>query len=396
MAQLTYKYRLYPTKEQEKAIICNFGAARFIYNQLLQERTAYFRQTGKWSKMDRVDYSADFAAKVDPAVITWAIRNLDKAFRTFFHIKNTKLDRYRPECIARKKSDPTYKLMDTDLMGYPKLKRKKETRQTYTTHLKDIKVENNRLSLPVIGWVKIRLHRPLPADAKQISTTVLKNPAGKYYVLFCVELPDVEEKKILENGIGVAFAPGQLAVRSDEKDVSYRLQSRALDQRIRRAKKALKRRTPGGRRYEKMRRSLAALYEHRVNQRRDDMHKIACQITNDADAVYLQKPEVTERISQLKRKKDRTRQLDESWFLFSQMIRYKAKMEGIQFWEVYSAYPIYRMCASCGVLKSENQVKGDFCCDSCGKILPANMNGAKNLEALARKFITEHNEDAVK
>jgi len=38
MANKAYKFRLYPTKEQEQLLAKTFGCVRFVYNQMLAER----------------------------------------------------------------------------------------------------------------------------------------------------------------------------------------------------------------------------------------------------------------------------------------------------------------------------------------------------------------------
>ena len=43
----TYKFRIYPTKEQESKLDQYFGSVRFIYNYFLNERKVQYEQTGK-------------------------------------------------------------------------------------------------------------------------------------------------------------------------------------------------------------------------------------------------------------------------------------------------------------------------------------------------------------
>jgi putative transposase len=37
-----YRYRLYPTADQEQNLAYNFGQARFVYNHFLTERKAFY------------------------------------------------------------------------------------------------------------------------------------------------------------------------------------------------------------------------------------------------------------------------------------------------------------------------------------------------------------------
>ncbi|WP_257274200.1 helix-turn-helix domain-containing protein, partial [Endozoicomonas sp. SESOKO4] len=45
MTKRTYKYRFYPTPEQEILLAQSFGCARFVYNNTLRFRTdAYYKE----------------------------------------------------------------------------------------------------------------------------------------------------------------------------------------------------------------------------------------------------------------------------------------------------------------------------------------------------------------
>lgn len=47
--QKTYKFRLYPNKEQEKMLANYFGSVRFVYNHFLAKRKKQYEQTRKSS-----------------------------------------------------------------------------------------------------------------------------------------------------------------------------------------------------------------------------------------------------------------------------------------------------------------------------------------------------------
>lgn len=389
MPELTYRYRLYPTEQQEKDIRRNCSCARFIYNKLLEDRTKHYRETKEWKKIDASPYrSIPFMIQADPGIVGWAENSLNTAYRKFFHTIKTKPDRYSPESIERAGKEPAYKLMDTDLVSYPKFKKKKTSRESYTTFLRNPEIRENRILLPGVGRVKIRLHRPIPEDAKQVSATVLKKPCGHYYLLFRLRFPEAAEKKDLEQPIGVVYARGKLAVRSDGEPVLFRHQEEHLTKRIQMAGKGLSRRTPGSKRYEELRLYMAGLYEHRVNQRRDDLHKAARQITNAGDTFYLQQPDVMNQISHMTEKEDRKIQMDEAWWTFYAMVRYKSLMEGKRFWTVPRAFPTYSICSACGHWMKQ-ETGDNWHCPECGAKLERHENAAKNLRNLGIKYIQE-------
>lgn len=390
MPELTYRYRLYPTEQQAVDIMRTCSCARFLYNKLLEDRTEHYRQTREWKKLDRSHYEIlPFLVRVDPKALAWAQGNLERAYRKFFHALNTVPDRYRPESVSKAGTDPNYKLMDSDLVHYPRFKRKKTTKESYTTELPDLEVQDGRIEIPCIGKVKIRLHRPIPEGARQISCTILKKSSGRYFLLIRLMIPEPKKIKPLEKPLGVVFSYGQLAVRSDDEPVLFRHIDSELERRIQKAYKTLRRRVPGSRRYEQQRLYLARLHEHRVNQRRDDLHKAARQITNAGDTVYLQRPDVLHQLSLIDTQKDRKRLMDEAWWTFSDMVRYKSETDGKQFWLVVRAFPVYSLCSACGHKVSDAKEQEEWKCPNCGAQVPKDKNAAENLKNLAQKYIRE-------
>lgn len=47
MIYKTYKYRMYPNKEQERVLAKYFGSVRFVYNHFLAERKKQYDENGK-------------------------------------------------------------------------------------------------------------------------------------------------------------------------------------------------------------------------------------------------------------------------------------------------------------------------------------------------------------
>ena len=167
-----------------------------------------------------------------------------------------------------------------------------------------------------------------------------------------------------------------------------RRQTPQQTKRMKQAYKTLRRRTYGSQRYEEQREYLASLYEKRANQRRDDLHKAARQITNAADALYLQKPDVRKRAAQLKTARDRARVWDESWYTLFSYVRYKAELEGKHFWGVPENFPTYHFCSACGTFNREPE-RERWVCPSCGLQMNDAVNAAMNLQHMAEKYIRE-------
>src|ERR1700732_120142 len=88
-----YKYRCYPTDEQQCLLAQTFGCCRYVYNWALRERTDAYYQQG-----ERLYYEATAARlvtlkkqeetawlnEVSSVPLQQVLRHLDKAFRNFF------------------------------------------------------------------------------------------------------------------------------------------------------------------------------------------------------------------------------------------------------------------------------------------------------------------------
>ena len=157
------------------------------------------------------------------------------------------------------------------------------------------------------------------------------------------------------------------------------------------AYKTLCRRVYGSRRYEAQRKYLASLYEKRANQRRDDLHKAARQITNAADVLYLQKPDVRKQAAQQKTARARAEIWDEAWYALYSNIRYKAEQEGKRFWSVPENFPTYHFCSGCGTFKKDPE-ENQWVCPECGLQMDKAVNAATNLKHMAEKYIREQKE----
>ena len=118
-----------------------------------------------------------------------SIRNLDSAFTRFFREKK----------------------------GFPKFKSKHKSRAAYKAiNSVEVDLDNNRIKLPKIGWVKLSENRKFEGDVR--SVTVSKTKTDKYYVSVFVEdgkeIPS-KEPITYEGTIGIDVGIKDFAVCSN-------------------------------------------------------------------------------------------------------------------------------------------------------------------------------------
>ena len=110
----SYKYRIYPNKEQQMFFSKTFGCVRFVYNKMLADRIKSYQESQ--DTLDRsvtyptpAQYKAEFPflKEVDSLALANAQMNLNKAYANFFRDKS---------------------------IGFPKFKSKKDNHRSYTTN----------------------------------------------------------------------------------------------------------------------------------------------------------------------------------------------------------------------------------------------------------------------
>src|SRR5690606_25609400 len=131
-----YRFRIYPTKEQEILITKTFGCSRFVFNHFLAKWNETYKETGKGltyntcsSQLTQLKKELEWLKEVDAHSLQSSLRNLDAAFKRFF----------------KKQNDA------------PRFKSKRNKVQSYTTRYTNgnIKIENNRIKLPKLGWIRL-------------------------------------------------------------------------------------------------------------------------------------------------------------------------------------------------------------------------------------------------
>jgi len=259
---LTYRYRLYPTQNQEKEILRTAEVVRRYYNAILHEKTAVFLETGIWKrKLDILEQADKFAQKyhVKPAALKYAAGEFDRAFRRYMWIARTKEDQYKESAKGRVDRSPNMSLTEADLKGYPEEKPWSAPRKSYCLPPSLLMWQQNSVMLPQVGWIRVKLHRFPPEASKMVQATVLYKSSGRFYLLleFEIEVEDKRPDNVPDEALGVVFLPGELAIRSDGYPVEIRHTDPDLEDQIRRAYKTLRRRKPGSKGYDEQRKKLA-------------------------------------------------------------------------------------------------------------------------------------------
>lgn len=351
-----FKYRLYPTSSQAEKINQNIGCARFVYNQLLDDRIKFYNETKQKSKKT---YSVlkeehEFLKQADSRALKNAQAHLDEAYNKFF-------------------KEPS--------KGFPKFKAKHKSRWSYTTDNNNnaIHFKGNRLQLPKVGAVKVIQHRE--TEGRIITATISHERSGEYYASVLCEFEQPEKLPVTEKKVGIDLGLHDLVVCSDGTKVESQKHFRKAEQKLAKEQKKFARTQKGSNGHEKQRVKVARCHQKIKNQRNDFLQKLSTKLINENQVISLEDLSVKRMVKNHKLAKSVS---DASFAKFVNMLEYKASWCGRTIVKIDRFYPSTQICNSCGFQNTSLKgLKGlkvrEWICQECGEVHDRDFNASMNI-----------------
>lgn len=350
----SYKFRIYPTKEQESLLSKHFGHCRFVFNMFLNERKEkYLNEKTSLNYYDNartltdLKKEEDFAwlKEVNSQSLQASIRNLDIAYKNFFN-KQNKFPRFKSKYNKQSFKIPQNVIVEEDKLVIPKFKE----------------------------GIKLNFHRQM--KGKPLFATISKSTTGEYYVSITCE---IKHKPFEKTGRSVGIDTGikELAILSDGS--SYE-NINSLKNRLKKLKyeqKQLSKKQKGSQSRNKQKRRLALVHEQIKNIRKDYLHKVSTEIVKNQDVISVENLAVK---NIMKNHCLAQAMSDVSLGTFYTMLEYKSNWNDRQFIKIDRFFPSSKTCSSCGWIKQDLTLSiREWTCESCGEYHDRDINAAKNI-----------------
>ena len=213
-----FRFRFYPTPEQESLLRRTLGCVRLVYNKALHERTQAW-----YERQERVGYSEtsslltqwkkeeelDFLNEVSCVPLQQGLRHLQSAFTNFF---------------AGRAEYPTFKKKRNG--GSAEF-----TKSAFKFRNKGIYLAKNTEPLP-INW-----SRQLPEGCDPSTITVSLHPSGRWHISIRFDDPTVKPLPVNENAIGIDLGVTSLIADSNGKKITNPKHFKKHQKRLKKAQK---------------------------------------------------------------------------------------------------------------------------------------------------------------
>lgn len=363
----SYKYRFYPTLEQEAFLVQALGCSRFVYNKALFEHTEARKvdKKAKWNvntvskKLTSWKKDANFSFLLDVSSVglQQTVLHLDKAFKNFFkgfaRFPNFK-KKWKSHGITLTKN--AFRVIEGEL---------------YIAKVKD--------PLPVV------YSRPLPEGLEPSSITITRKGSGRWFVSLKFKGPEFQKLPHCENSVGLDLGLESFLTTDKGFKVDNPRFYRKFQHKLAKEQRRLSRKQKGSRNYLKQKRKVAKVHEDIVNCRLDFLHKLSTTLIRENQTIFVEDLCITDMLKTAS-KGLRKSILDASWFEFTRQLEYKAEWYGRTVVKIDRYYPSSQICHVCNSKKADRLSLSDrvWSCQNCGTLLDRDINAAKNVLAAGR------------
>ncbi|MBU2559232.1 MAG: transposase [Bacteroidetes bacterium] len=349
----TFKYRIYTNIGTTQKVEKWLSLCRQLYNNSLEEKIIAYKERKEsifaYQQMKRLPYlkkAFPEYKQVGSQVLQDVIQRLDKAYQSFFRRVKT-----------------------GEKAGFPRFKGVNRY-NSFTLKQTGWRLEGKYLIIKNIGKFKIKLSRPIEGTIKII--TISKSSSDKLFVSFSCEGISDNPLPKTNKSIGVDVGCESFLTDSNGNKIDNPRFYKRSETILKRRQQSLSQKVKGSNRRNKARILVAKAHEKVFNQRRDFHFKIANQLLQVYDVIFIEKMKAWNSFRPLNRS-----MRDVAWFQFFSILKVKAVYAGREIVEV-PAKMTSQICSSCGNnVPKDLSVRVHNC--SCGLSIDRDFNSALNI-----------------
>jgi putative transposase len=362
----TFKYRLYPTKQQQRLLDAQLEECRWLYNHLLAERRDVWEQRqesirlyDQQATLPALKATRPALAGVHSQVLQNVAVRLDLAFQAFFR-----------------------RVRAGETPGYPRFRGAGRYDSLTFPQVPvgcRLDAEEKRIRIANVGQVKVLLHRSIEGTPK--TATVSRSSTGKWYVCFSCECAEPAPLPATGQPVDIDVGLKTFATLSDGQEITTPRFFRREEHALAKAQRRLSQEEKGTPKRAQRRKVVARVHERTRWRRSDFTHQYSRRIVNQFDLIAVEDLSVNRMVHNHCLAKSIH---DVAWSQFASLLSYKAAWASRKY---VAANPAYTSqdCSSCGHHKTDLTLADrTYICSCCGVVLNRDYNASLNILAVGQ------------
>ncbi len=341
-----YKFRLYPSKVQDKEMQRHLWISKELWNKLLEKT------------VKRYDAEKKFPSKSELQLMVKGTELYSQTAQGIAHRLHRALRaKIKAKREGKKWGFPRFKSFDRmKTLLYPQ----------FGFSL------DKKLRVSPFGEISIKKHREVEGTIKTL--TLKREASGRWFAVFCAE-QEPKQPRINNGGqIGVDLGLMTFAALSDEKLIKNPRHLKNHEERLAFYQRELSKKKKESNNRRKARLKVAKLHEKVSNTRLDFLHKAANKLLSNYSLIAMEKLASQEMAMRGHGKGIN----DASWGMFTNILGYKAESAGSRIVFV-DAKDTTKMCSVCGTKTDKHLWERIHNCPGCGLSIDRDINAARNI-----------------
>ncbi|MGK7915548.1 MAG: RNA-guided endonuclease InsQ/TnpB family protein [Prochloraceae cyanobacterium] len=281
MLNLTYTYKLKPTKKQIEIIEHNLAVCKSVWNHALYQRKLWYNS--RKCDINKCSLISEYVVKPFeyPNYHTQSAE-LTQAKKTNAYLKSGNAQAMQQ---TLRKLDRAFNDMKSKGMGFPRYKKKIKS---FNLLSKKFEVNGNYLKMPLLKNIKLRKSRDIP-DGFEIKQVQIIKKASGYYASLMIEL-DVDLPSPIPHGhpVGIDVGISSMLSTSDGLIIPRpKFLNKAL-RKIELLQRKLKKKRLGSNKWNKLQKRIALLHEAVANKRKEYHFRLAYQLREGVGMIFIE------------------------------------------------------------------------------------------------------------
>lgn len=340
MLNLTYEYKIQPLRQQEQTMLSWLNTCRQVYNYALRERKDWINS--KKCSINSCSIDREYIIPPDNPY-----PNYHRQCKSLTEAKDKILELLDVHSQVLQQTlntlDKAFESFRERGFGFPRFKKPGQMCSFLFPTMGKNPLNGNKLKLPKIGVVRVRISRPIPDNFALKQCRVVKRVSGWYVML--VLQRDVNVPLPMPHGEPLGIDLGLLSFVATSTGELIHRPKFYLDaqSKLKLLQRNLKRKNKGSRNWIKYQSKVASLHEYISNARKDYHFKIAHHLCDQAGMIFAEDLNLKAMSSGMLCKHT----LDAGWGQFLQILEYICWKRGVYFAKV-DTKGTSQTCPSCG------------------------------------------------